>query len=183
MAKRALIVVDLQQEYEAEGKLPLTGLDHAVSNARRLLDAARHAGGTIIHIRHETPDASGAVPFAVGTTGSQFISAVAPLDAEMTLTKTYPNAFKDTQLKARLDDAGVDEVVIIGAMSHMCIDATSRAAFDFGYGVTVVHDACATRPLSFNGVDVSADHVHAAFMAALEFAYGRVISTSELLSA
>jgi len=77
----------------------------------------------------------------------------------------------------------VQEVIIVGAMSHMCIDATARAAFDFGYAVTVIDDACATRALSINGVEVSAAHVHTAFMAALAFAYGQVVSTVDFLPA
>lgn len=182
MAKRALIVVDLQNEYEAGGKLPLERLDRAVANARRVIDAARDAGELIVHFRHEAPSSADA-PFAVGTNGTKIIAAAAPIDGETVLAKHYPNAFRDTGLKALLDDAGVADVVIVGAMSHMCIDATTRAAFDFGYGVTVVGDACATMALSHEGVEIPAAQVHAAFMAALAFAYARVVSTSDLLGA
>ncbi|RYF12087.1 MAG: isochorismatase family protein, partial [Oxalobacteraceae bacterium] len=66
MAKRALIVVDLQNEYEASGKLPLENLDQAVANAKRVLTAARDGEEMIVHIRHETPNLD-AVPFAIGT--------------------------------------------------------------------------------------------------------------------
>ncbi|MBD8548588.1 isochorismatase family protein [Sphingomonas sp. CFBP 8760] len=182
MAKRALIVVDLQNEYEASGKLPLEKLDQAVGNAMRVLTVAREREELVVHIRHETPGSDDA-PFAIGTSGTETIVAVAPVDGETTLTKHYPNAFRDTGLKALLDDAGVQEVTIVGAMSHMCIDATARAAFDFGYAVTVIDDACATRALSINGVEVPAAHVHAAFMAALAFAYGQVVSTADFLPA
>lgn len=180
MTNRALIIVDLQQDYQADGKLPLPGLKAAVANARRVLDAARDTEGLIIHIRHETPG-GGDVPFAPGTSAVEIIDAVKPHGSETVLTKHYPNSFRETGLKDRLDAAGVNEVVIVGAMSNMCIDATARAAFDFGYAVTVVHDACAAMPLSFDGQDVPAEQVHAAFMAGLAFAYGKIISTSELL--
>ncbi|KQN00200.1 Isochorismatase [Sphingomonas sp. Leaf230] len=182
MTKRALIVIDLQNEYEANGKLPLEKLDQAVTNATRVIGAARDGHETIVHIRHETPGSDDA-PFAVGTNGTRIIEAVAPIDGETVLTKHYPNAFRDTGLKVLLDEAGVEDVLIVGAMSHMCIDATARAAFDFGYGVTVVGDACATRALSNDGVEVPAEQVHTAFMAALAFAYGSVVSTADLLSA
>ncbi len=181
MTKRALIVVDLQNEYAADGKLPLEKLDAAVANAGRALAAFRAAEDLIVHIRHETPGSDDA-PFATGSNGAEILAAVAPVGGETTLTKHYPNAFRDTGLKALLDAAGVEDVVIVGAMSHMCIDATARAAFDFGYAVTVVHDACATRALSIDGVEVPAAHVHAAFMAALAFAYGRVVTTADLLA-
>jgi nicotinamidase-related amidase len=182
MAKRALIVIDLQNEYEASGKLPLEKLDEAVANAKRVLSAARTRKDLIIHIRHETPGSDEA-PFAVGTPGTEIIAAVAPITGETTLTKRYPNAFRNTELKTLLGEAGVEEVVIVGAMSHMCIDATARAAFDFSYDVTVVSDACATRALNIDGVEVPAAHVHAAFMASLAFAYGKVVPTSDFLPA
>ena len=76
----------------------------------------------------------------------------------------------------------VDAVVIVGNMSHMCVDGITRAAVDFGYDTTVLHDACATLDLQFNGVTVPAEHVHAAFMAALSFGYAPVISTAEYLA-
>ena len=63
----------------------------------------------------------------------------------------------------------------------MCIDGISRAAADLGYGVTVIHDACACRDLEFNGVTVPAAQVHAAFMSALGFAYASVVSAEEFL--
>ena len=181
MTTSALIIVDLQLEYQSQGKLPLPGLDEAVANARHILAAARSMDELIIHIRHETPGGSGDTPFAPGMPAVEIIVDVAPLDSEVVLTKRYPNSFRETELKVRLDEAGVTDVVIVGAMSNMCIDATARAAFDFGFDVTVVHDACAAMALSFDGHDVPADQVHAAFMAGLAFAYGRVISTTELL--
>ena len=63
----------------------------------------------------------------------------------------------------------------------MCIDATTRAASDFGYKATVVHDACATRDLEFGGQVVSAAQVHAAMMSALAFAYAKVETTDAYL--
>jgi len=66
-------------------------------------------------------------------------------------------------------------------MTHMCVDATVRAAFDYGLEVTVVHDACATRPLIFGEQTIPAVQVHGAFLAALGFLYARVISAADLL--
>ena len=66
-------------------------------------------------------------------------------------------------------------------MSHMCIDATTRAAVDFGFPCTVIHDACATRDLVFGGLTIPAAQVHGAFMAALA-PYARVLSLEEYLT-
>jgi nicotinamidase-related amidase len=62
----------------------------------------------------------------------------------------------------------------------MCIDATVRAAFDRGYTCIVAHDACATRNLVFNDIDIPATHVHGAYMAALGAVYAKVISAEEI---
>jgi nicotinamidase-related amidase len=81
----------------------------------------------------------------------------------------------------RLQAAEVEEVVICGAMSHMCIDATTRAAADLGFRCLVVHDACATKDLRFEGRLIPAPQVHAAFMAALSPLYARVLSLAEFI--
>ncbi len=96
------------------------------------------------------------------------------------ITKNYPNSFRETGLKQALDADSIKDVVVVGAMSHMCIDATSRAAADLGYSTTIVEDACATRDLEFNGKTVPAAQVHAAYMSALAFAYGKVVTTDDL---
>jgi nicotinamidase-related amidase len=179
MSKRAIIVVDLQNEYLPSGKLPLVGIDEAAANAAKVIEAARSAGDKVIHIRHESPTD---VPFFVpGTEGAEIIPVVAPADGELVITKNYPNSFRETKLKQALDEEGIQDVVVVGAMSHMCIDATSRAAADLGYSTTIVEDACATRDLEFNGKTVPAAQVHAAYMSALAFAYGKVVTTGELL--
>ena len=98
------------------------------------------------------------------------------------MLKHHVNAFRETDLRALLDRHGVEEVVICGAMSHMCVDAGARAASDLGYRCVVVHDACATRDQEFEGVVVPAAQVQAAFMAALKFGYAKLISTEEYLA-
>jgi nicotinamidase-related amidase len=91
------------------------------------------------------------------------------------------NSFLNTDLKEHLDANEVAEVVICGNMSHMCVDAATRAAADYGYSVTVVHDACASRDLEFDGVQVPAQMAHAAFMSSLAFAYAKAVSTDDYL--
>lgn len=181
MSKRAVIVVDLQNEYLPTGKLPLMGIEAATANAAQVIGAARAKGDLVVHVRHEMPSADASV-FVPGSSGVEIIPAVQPARDEAVVVKNFPNSFRDTDLEERLDAEGVDEVVIVGAMSHMCIDATTRAAADLGYKATVVHDACATRDLEFAGQAVPAAQVHAANMAALAWGYGEVVGTRELLA-
>lgn len=180
MSKRAIIVVDLQNDYFPAGKLPLVGIEAAAANAAWVIGTARANGEPVIHVRHEftRPDA----PFFVaGSLGAEIHSSVRPADGEPVVVKNHANSFRETTLRQVLEANGIEDVVIVGAMSHMCIDATSRAAADLGYRTTVVHDACATRDLEFGGLTVPAAQVHAAFMAALASSYAAVMSTRDYL--
>lgn len=178
--KRGLVVVDLQNEYLPTGKLPLSGIEDAVANASRVIGHARDAGIPVFHIRHESENA-GAPIFVKGSSGAQIQQAVAPEGQELVIVKKHINAFRETDLKQLLDNFDIEEIVVIGAMSHMCIDAVVRAAVDIGYPVTVLHDACATLDLTFRGVTVPAAQAHAVIMAAFEFGYGTVSSVDDYL--
>lgn len=179
MTHRAVIVVDLQNEYLPTGKVPLVGIEGAVATAAGVIDAARASGEPVIHVRHEGATADSPI-FTPGTENVEIIPAVQPREQEQVIVKHFPNAFRETGLQALLDEQGIAEVVVVGAMSHMCIDATARAAADFGYAVTVVADACATRDLEFAGTTVAAPDVHAAFMSALAFGYANVVAADDL---
>jgi nicotinamidase-related amidase len=182
MTKRALILVDIQNDYFPGGKWTLSGVDAAADNAARLLADAREKGDLVVHIRHEftKPDA----PFFVaGSDGARIHDKVINQGDEVVVLKHYVNSFRETELKELLDSNGITDLTITGAMSHMCVDGITRAAADFGYKPTVIHDACASRDLEFNGVHIPAAHAHAAFMAALGFAYANLQSTADYLAA
>ncbi|EDU1513697.1 cysteine hydrolase family protein [Enterobacter ludwigii] len=182
MKQRGLIVIDLQNEYLPTGKLPLTGIEAAAHNAARAIADARSKNIPVFHIRHEFANNEAPV-FIPGSDGVEIQDTVTPAAGEAVIVKNFINSFRETDLKAQLDAKGVEEVIIVGAMSHMCVDACVRAAADMGYPVTVLHDACATLDLTFGGVNVPAAQVHAAMMAAFEFGYGKVQSTADYLSA
>jgi len=181
MSKTALLLVDFQNDYFEGGKWPLHETKAAVENGAQLLRAFRDKDMPVVHVRHEFPT-DDAPFFAPGSEGALIHDAVTPADNEPTITKNQINSFRDTQLKEILDAASVDKVIIAGAMSHMCIDGVTRAANDLGYECAVAHDACATLGLEFEGVKVPPEHVHAAFMAALGFAYAKVATTDDLIS-
>ena len=80
-----------------------------------------------------------------------------------------------------LKEWGVERVVITGMMTHMCVDATARAAADFGFKVIIAEDACATRDLTYGDTTIPAEHVHKAFLAALK-SYGDVMKSDEVIA-
>ncbi|MEG0861647.1 MAG: cysteine hydrolase family protein [Pseudomonas sp.] len=181
MSKHALIVIDIQNDYFPGGKWTLEGADRAADNAARIVAATRSNGDLVVHVRHEF-ESSDAPFFTPGSDGARIHPKVAPQDKEPVVLKHKVNSFLNTELKALLDEHGIGAVTVIGSMSHMCIDAFTRAAADLDYSVTVIHDACATRDLEFNGVTVPAAHVHAAYMASLAFAYAQVVATEDYLA-
>ena len=178
---RALIVVDIQNDYFPGGAHPLVAPEAAAANARRLLDAFRAEGAPLVHVQHvwDAPDASFMRP---GTAGVEIHESVAPLAGEPVIRKAHPNSFLGTALEETLRADGVDEVVVCGMMTSMCVDATARAASDLGFTVTVVHDACATLDLEFGGETIPARQVHGAFLAALGGSYGTVVATDDLVT-
>ena len=176
---RALIVVDIQNDYFPGGAFPLVGPEAAAERARALLDAFRESGETIVHMQHvwDEPDAAF---FRPGTHGVEINELVAPLDGETVVRKEHPNSFLGTGLEVLLRGRGADALVVCGMMTSMCVDATVRAASDLGFETSVAHDACAAPNLAFGGREVPAEDVHAAFLAALGSSYARVASAAEL---
>jgi len=180
MDRSALLLVDIQNDYFPGGKMTLEDVDTASVNAARLLNRFREKGWPVFHIRH-LAIRPGATFFLPDTAGAEIHPSVAPMADESVIVKHFPNSFRETPLLDHLKKAGVTSVVVCGAMSHMCIDATVRAACDLGFQCLVAQDACATRSLAFGQETVPAVKVHAAFMAALSAAYAEVLTTEELI--
>jgi nicotinamidase-related amidase len=175
-----LVLVDLQNDYFPGGNMELVGIKEAAAKAKMLLGEFRKARLPVIHIQHISAY-PGATFFLPGTDGAEIDQMVAPQENEIVVVKNFPNSFRDTSLLEILKKEKTDTLYICGAMSHMCIDATTRAAFDFGFNCIIAEDACATKDLSFKGKTIKASEVHASFMAALSVPYARVISTAEAM--
>jgi nicotinamidase-related amidase len=177
--RRGLLLIDIQNDYFPGGAMELVGMAAAADKAAQLLRRFRHERAPIYFIQH-LANRPGATFFLPGTMGAEINGAVAPLAGEPAIIKHFPNSFRETGLLEALRRDGVKELVIAGAMSHMCIDATTRAAFDLGYSCIVVEDACATRDLEFKGEKIKAADVHGAFMAALKMVYAEVVRVEEV---
>ena len=176
----ALLIIDIQNDYFPGGKMEVEGSVEASLRAKQLLAAFREAKMPIIHVQHISarPGATFLVP---ETEGVRINGSVAPLGEETVIQKNFPNSFRNTPLLEQLKKQDVQHVVIGGMMTHMCVDATTRAAFDYGFQCTVVSDACATRTLAFGDLVVPAGQVHAAFLAALKGIYAKVVTAEEFI--
>jgi nicotinamidase-related amidase len=174
----ALIVIDIQQFYFPDGFVPLTQPEAAAKQAARVIETFRAAKRPVIHVQHlpkdvQTPDPTGIQePYRIHPD-------VLPAKGEIVVGKHHANSFRDTELLVMLRELGVKRVVVTGMQTHMCVEAAVRAAADYGFEVTVVHDACATRDLEFDGTTVPADQVHAGALAAMNGSYAEVVSADE----
>jgi len=180
MKNQLLLLIDIQNDYFTGGKMELYNMEAASGNAVLLLSLFRNRNWPIVHVQHIALKADASF-FVQGSIGAEIHSTLLPLKDECIVQKNFPNSFRKTILLDILKAQKIDELVICGAMSYMCIDTTTRAACDLGFAVTLIHDACATRDITFNNEVVEAAKVQAAFMGALDGTFANVISTSEYL--
>ena len=177
----ALLLVDIQNDYFPGGKSELEGSVEAGRQAARLLEFFRRSEHPVFHVQHVS-NRPGAKFFLPDTDGVRIHESVSPRPGEIVLQKHYPNAFRDKEIFPQLGMKHVACLVICGMMTHMCVDATVRAACDYGFECIVAGDACAAKALVHGGRTVAAPDVHAAFLAALDGTYAKVMSTDGVLA-
>jgi nicotinamidase-related amidase len=176
----ALLVIDIQKDYFPGGRMELVRPLEVAQKAYQILQCFRESDWYHVHIQHVELD-DDATFFISGTDGTDIHDAVAHFEGEPLVVKHYPNSFRETNLLDLLKGWDVERVIVTGMMTHMCVDATARAAADLGFQVIVAADACATRDLKYGETTIPAEHVHKAFLAALK-SYGRVISTDQVMA-
>jgi nicotinamidase-related amidase len=178
---QALLLIDIQNDYFPGGAMELAGSSEAGIQAGKLLHAFRQNSLPVIHIQHISTGQN-ATFFLPNTKGVQIHENVAPIEGEAVFQKNYPNSFRGTPLLEHLRRQQITQLVIAGMMTHMCIDTTTRAAWDLGFHCVLAYDACATKPLSFGGITVSAEHVQRTFLAALNGLFAKALSVEEVCS-
>ncbi len=178
--KTALLLIDIQNDYFENGTMPLHGALQAAENAQLILSKFRKESMEIVYIQHIATRPS-ATFFLPQTLGAEIYSSLKPDNQEKVIIKHFSNSFIDTELQQYLKTNEITDLVICGMMSHLCIDATVRAAKDLGYQITLIEDACATKDLQIGDQKIKARDVHYSFMAALSYYYASVISTKEFL--
>jgi len=175
--KKALIVIDLQNDYFGGGNMELVNIDAALKKTNQLIKFARQQGYKILIIQHFAE--KGASFFAPDTEGVE-INKDLDIQGGVIISKNYPNCFRGTKLTEELQTNNIENIIVCGAMSHMCIDTTVRAGFDLGYKIELASDACATRDLQFKNEIIKAKDVHNSFMSALGSAFCKVKDTNEI---
>jgi nicotinamidase-related amidase len=167
--KTALIIVDIQNFYFPGGKMELVEPEEASLNAKKVLGVFRDKELPIIHVRHNFEP------------GGEIHENVKPIEGEKIISKDYPNSFRDTELLEYLQELKIEQLVIIGMQTHMCLEATTRAAADFGFKCIVVEDACTTRDLEYDGRIVKAEDVHSSTLSTLNGSYAKIMKIGEFV--
>jgi nicotinamidase-related amidase len=177
----ALILIDIQNDYFTGGRNPLEGSLEASLQAGKLLTHFRRRSLPLFHIQH-IATSPGASFFLPGTDGARTHQNVYPQPDEIVIQKHYPNSFRQTGLLTSLHALGIQHLVVVGMMTHMCVDATVRAANDLGFEVWLAQDGCATKALTFGDNRVPAVQVHFSFLAALQGTYADVMTADQILA-
>jgi len=167
--KSALLIIDVQEFYFPDGRMPLENPKAVAANISLVLEAFREQGMPVIHVRHNFEP------------GGDIHQMVAPRDGELVISKESPNSFLNTSLKEYLDKNEIDELIVCGMQTHMCVEGTVRAASDQGYDCIVLSDACATRPVVYGDHTVGWEEVHYSTLATLHNVYGIVVETGYFL--
>src|ERR1044072_2686348 len=170
------IIVDFPGAF-VDGSLASPRAQAIVAPLARLLDHARQDGWAVVFSNdaHHPDDPEIAIwgeHAMEGTPGAQVVAALAPRDGEIISPKRHYGAFDDTGLTEQLKALGVDEVVITGQHTHICVRHSSYGALRNGFAIAVPRDAvCA-----FEGVDEDEALEY------LKMAYGATVTTADELA-
>lgn len=174
----AIVFIDYQNEYRT-GALPLNDIDAVIKESQGLLQWARDKKVPVVHVFHQ--GAKGGL-FDVTAKRGEAISEMAPAKGEKIVAKSYPNAFQGTDLAAFLKKNGRTSVVFAGLMTHMCVEASVRAAHEQGFKAAIVASATTTRDLrSPYGETLKAETVKRASLATISDLVGAVVRDADEL--
>ncbi len=179
--KRALLVIDAQNEYFEGGLLPVTHPHGHFANILRVMDAATDAGVPVVVVQHTFPQPE--MPFFKrGTPGWELHPEVASRPRGHWIEKHLPGSFTGTALEDWLRGRGVDTVTVAGYMTHMCCDTTARQAAHLGLQVEFLGDATGTLPVKNSAGEVGAEELHRSTLCAQQMMISEVLDTDRWLA-
>jgi nicotinamidase-related amidase len=180
--KRALIVIDVQNEYVTGNlRIEYPPIEQSMANIGRAMDAATAAGIPVIVIQHLTPE--GAPIFATGSHNAELHPLVADRPRDHFIQKQMASSFAGTDLAAYLKQHEIDTISVIGYMTHNCDDSTVRQAHHEGWNVELLHDAAGSPPYSNAMGSATAEEIHRVFTVVMHTGFAAVLSTDEWLNA
>jgi biuret amidohydrolase len=170
--RTALVIIDMQRDFLERGGFgetlgnDVSRLAAAVGPCRAVLDAARARGLLIVHTREgHLPDLSDAPPAKLergqpslrigapgpmgrilirGEPGHDIIPALYPRPGETVIDKPGKGAFYNTALDELLAGKGIENLLVCGVTTEVCVNTTVREANDRGFRCIVLADCCAS---------------------------------------
>jgi nicotinamidase-related amidase len=179
MAKRALIVIDVQQGFSTWDEPGERNNPDCEANIAKLIDAWRARGLPIVFVRHDSTSPTSVL--RPGQPGNDFKAQLTGTP-DLLVSKSVNSAFYGSpDLHAWLQQNSIDEIAICGIQTNMCCEITARMAGNLGYNVWFVLDATHTFAKEFNGVKLSAEQLSQATATNLNGDFAEVLSTSQVI--
>lgn len=145
-SKKALIVIDIQNDYFLGGKFPLWNTEAVLGHIERAIADARARGIPVVLVQHVADSAKGLAPFFnAGTEGVDLhprIKAAVP-DAPV-VTKSHADGFYETALESTLQALGAEDLLICGMMTQNCVTHTAISKAVEKYRVAILPDCSTT---------------------------------------
>jgi len=141
---KALIVIDLQNDYFPQGKFPLWNTDQTLTNIEAAISKANKQEIPVFIIQHIANSEMGIAPFFnKGSTGADIhpcILQAAP-DARI-IIKEFADSFEKTNFEQTLNQLNIDELLICGMMTQNCVTHTAISKRAESYKVSILVDCC-----------------------------------------
>lgn len=175
--KRALLVIDVQNEYFT-GKLPVWNSNDSLRNILKAMDHAHEKGIPVVVIRH-TNQAENALTFRKGTPEWELHPEIAKRPCDLLIEKNLPGSFTGTILENWLKNKRITTLTISGYMTHICCDTTARQAFHLGFTVEFLSDATGTISIQNEMGEITAGELHKTFLIVQGARFSKVEKTSD----
>ena len=181
--RRALVVIDVQNEYFESGGMPIAypPIETSLQRIAQAMDAARKAGIPVVVVQHDMPEE--APIFGKGSGGWDLHTEIAGRTAELRLNKSMPSVFTGTPLAQWLKEQDVDTLTVVGFMIQNCNASTVYEAYHAGFTVEVLSDASGAPSFDNAAGAASAEEIHRVFNVVFHSNFAAVAATETWVEA
>jgi nicotinamidase-related amidase len=180
--RRALVVIDVQNEYFTGGLLiEHPPVSQSLPNIERAMDAAHAAGIPIVVVQNSAPATSPL--FAKGSHGWDLHANVAKRPRDHLIEKAWPSVYTGTDFAEWLEKHRIDTLTVIGYMTHNCDASTIFEATHRGLTVEFLQDATGSLPYANAAGSATAEEIHRVFSVVFHTRFAAVASTGDWLAA